>query len=222
MPGSVRPASVASVQVGPVAPLGPEGVPSGFVKTTVDGPVEVRPLGLRGDAQADLTVHGGPDKAVYFYPAEHYPRWSRDVPRHISMLVAGAFGENVTTEGLDEDFMAIGDVLRIGSAEMQVTQPRQPCFKLALRFDDSGLGRLMMQTGRTGWYARVITPGVLAAGDEIRVVRRPNPSWTISRFNRFILNRGEARSEYAEVAGLEGLAGVWKQAVRGVDQGGER
>jgi MOSC domain-containing protein YiiM len=222
MLGPNRPATVESVQVGRVAPLGPDGVTSGFVKSPVAGPVEAMPLGLRGDEQADLTVHGGLDKAVYFYPSEHYPRWGRDVPRHTPMLVAGAFGENITTAGLDEDSVSIGDVLRIGTAELQVTQPRQPCFKLGLRFDDSGLGRLMLQSGRTGWYTRVIIPGTLAAGDEIHVVRRPNPAWTIARFNRFIPRRRDARSEFAELAALEGLAEVWKQAARDADDRGER
>lgn len=222
MPLAARLVTVQSVQVGRVAPLGQDRVPSGFVKTTVSGAVEAGPLGLRGDEQADLTVHGGPDKAVYFYPSEHYRRWRQDVPRHAHMLVAGAFGENVTTAGLDEDSVSIGDVLRIGTADLQVTQPRQPCFKLALRFDDSGLGRLMMQTGRTGWYTRVLTPGLLTAGDEVRVVRRPNPAWTISRFNRFILNWRDAQGEYAELVALEGLAEVWRHTVREREHQGER
>jgi len=123
-------ARVASVQVGRIAPLGPESVPSAFVKLPVTGPVHAATLGLAGDEQADLTVHGGPDKAVYLYPSEHYPLWLRDVPRHAQTLMAGAFGENITTSGLEEATVAIGDVFRIGTAEVQVTQPRQPCFKL--------------------------------------------------------------------------------------------
>ncbi len=215
MPRTTRPEvpRVASVQVGRIAPLGWQGVPSGFVKSAVSGPVRVALLNLEGDEQADLTVHGGPDKAVYFYPSEHYPDWIRDVPRHERALVAGAFGENITSTGLDESSISIGDVFRIGSAEMQVSQPRQPCFKLGLRFDDSSLGRIMMQTGRTGWYVRVLTPGVLQAGDEIELLRRPNPDWTVSRFNRFLLNRKSPKSEIAELAALEGLADVWKQGL---------
>lgn len=201
---------VVSVQVGRIAPLGARGVPSGFVKSAVHGPVHVAPLGLAGDQQADLTVHGGPDKAVYFYPSEHYPRWAADVPRHKDTLQAGAFGENLTTIGLDEETIAIGDVFRIGSAEVQVTQPRQPCFKLGLRFGDNSLGRIMVQTGRTGWYVRVLKPGTLEAGDGIEVRRRPNPSWTIARFNAFVLSRRATKAEIAEVVGLEGLAEVWR------------
>lgn len=203
-------AVVVSVQIGRIAPLGKRGVPSGFVKSAVQGPVPAGLLGLHGDEQADLTVHGGPDKAVYFYPSEHYPRWLSDVPRHKAKLAAGAFGENLTTAGVDEDSVSVGEVFRIGSAELQVTQPRQPCFKLGLRFDDSSLGRIMMQSGRTGWYTRVLKPGVLQADDQIEILRRPNPEWTISRFNAFIQHGSQ--SEYAEFAALEGLAQVWKQA----------
>lgn len=201
--------SVVAIQVGRIAPLGSDGISSAFVKSAVAGPVQVGPLGLDGDEQADLTVHGGVDKAVYFYPSEHYPRWAADVPQHAGRLVAGAFGENITAQGIDESDIAIGDVLRIGTAELQVSQPRQPCFKLALRFDDHRLGRLMMQTGRTGWYARVLTSGVIQAGDSIQRTARPNPAWTIARFNDVIRS---GRGAFHELAGLEGLAEVWRQA----------
>ena len=204
---------VVSVQVGRIAPLGPQGVPSAFVKSAVVGPVQVGPLCLHGDEQADLTVHGGRDKAVYLYPAEHYPRWLRDLPAHELALIAGAFGENLTIAGLNEDTVSIGDVFGIGTAEMQVTQPRQPCFKLSLRFGDNNLGRIMMQTGRTGWYVRVLKPGALQAGDEIRTLRRPSRDWTISRFNRFISSRRDALGSLAELAALEGLADAWKQQI---------
>lgn len=202
------------MQTGPVAPLGPQGVPSGFVKSPVRGPVNVGPTGLLGDEQADLTVHGGPDKAVYLYPAEHYPRWTHDAPRHGPMFVPGAFGENLTTHGLEEDAVSVGQVLRIGTVELQVTQPRQPCFKLGLRFDDNSLGRMMVQSGRTGWYARVLTPGALQAGDPIHVLRVPNPKWSIARFNAFIPRRREARAQFAELAALEGVAESWQMAAR--------
>lgn len=213
---------VSSIQIGRVAPLGPHGVLSGFVKATAHGPVEAGELGLSGDEQADPTVHGGPDKAVYFYPSEHYPRWIHDVPDHEQKLVAGAFGENVTTQGLDESGVTIGEVFRIGTTELQVTQPRQPCYKLGLRFDDPSLGRIMMQAGRTGWYARVLKPGILRAGDEIQILRRPNSNWTITRFNSLIRNGRGAASELIEFAGLEGLADGWRSmAQEAIDDPGK-
>jgi len=204
--------TVISIQVGRIAPLGPEGVPSGFVKTPVSGPVEVGPLGLRGDEQADLTVHGGIDKAVYVYPSEHYASWIADVPRHEPVLVPGAFGENFTIRGIDEDAASVGQVFRIGTTELQVTQPRLPCSKLALRFDDATLGRIMMQTARTGWYMRVLKPGVVEAGDEIHILAQPNPAWTIARFARFIPVRRASLAEFAELATLEGIPEYWKYA----------
>ncbi len=205
--------SVLSLQVGRIGPLGPSAVPSGFVKTDVRGPVRAGTLGLVGDEQADLTVHGGPDKAIYFYPSEHYPLWLHDVPRHRSLLVAGAFGENVTTEGFDETTIAIGDVLRIGSAEVQVTQPRQPCFKLGLRFADNTLGRIMMQSGRTGWYVRVLVEGTMQRDDRIEVAHRPSPTWTIARFNQFILHRAGTDDDLTELVALDGLADGWREAI---------
>lgn len=208
------PAAVLSLQVGRIAPLGPEGVPSGFVKGPVTGPVQAGRLGLEGDEQADLTVHGGPDKAIYFYPSEHYANWFGDVPQHVRRLVPGAFGENVTTTGLDEATVAIGDVFRIGSAEVQVTQPRQPCFKLGLRFEDNTLGRIMMQTGRTGWYVRVLTPGELRAGDAMVRLRQTNPEWTIARFNAFLLHKRGDRAELASLAEVQPLAAGWRDGVR--------
>jgi MOSC domain-containing protein YiiM len=212
-PSSQAAFKVLSIQVGRVAPLS-GNVQSGFVKSLVQGEIQAGVLGLSGDEQADLTVHGGPDKAVYCYPFEHYARWAHDYPRHKPMLIGGGFGENLTTLGLNEETVSIGQIFRVGTAELQVTQPRQPCFKLAIRFDDGTLGRAMMRTGRTGWYVRIIKPGALRAGDQIHILHTPNPSWTIARFNTLLLNRAGStrkRDELAELAALEGLAEGWKR-----------
>lgn len=207
--------SIYSLQVGRIAPLGPDQVPSAFVKRTVSGSVQAKTHGLEGDQQADLKVHGGTDKAIYLYPSEHYPRWAADVPRHEPTLRPGAFGENITTIGFDEETVAIGDVWAVGSTQLQVSEPRQPCFKLGLRFGDNGLGRIMLQSGRSGWYMRVLQPGELKAGDEIRVLRRPNPQWTIARFNRFIPRRKDAIDDMRELAQIEGLAEGWRVEMNG-------
>jgi len=205
--------SVLSLQVGRIEPLGPEGVPSAFVKRTLSGVAIAEALGLRGDEQADLRVHGGPDKAIYFYPSEHYRQWANDVPKHAELFVPGGFGENVTTTGMDEHQVAIGDVLAIGSTEMEVTQPRQPCFKLGLRFADNTLGRIMMRSNRTGWYVRVLRVGEFQAGDEIRVIRRPSPDWTIARFNAFIVQQSATPQEMKEMSQLEALPTEWKASI---------
>lgn len=198
------PASIVSVQVGSVAPLGPPRVPSAFVKRAVVGPVRVERLGLDGDAQADLRVHGGPDKAIYCYPFKHYTEWLAEHPQAAPLLVPGGFGENLTTRGLDEPNVCIGDVLRIGSVTAQVTQPRQPCFKLGLRFADSMMLREVARSGRSGWYLRVLEPGLVQAGDLITRLDQPNPSWSIARMNRLIYSGGTA-DEFAEMAQLPGL-----------------
>ena len=201
--------SVVSVQVGQIAPLGNRHVPSAFVKRPISGPVMVQRLGLVGDQQADLRAHGGPDKAVYCYPIEHYAKWLAECPSAEPLLVPGGFGENLTTLGFDEDGVCIGDIMRIGSFTAQVTQPRQPCFKLGLRFADMQMLRAMIRSGRSGWYLRVLEPGLVEAGASITTIDRLNPSWPIVRLNRVI--RGEARpDEITELASLRGITNIKK------------
>jgi MOSC domain-containing protein YiiM len=181
-------------------------VPSAFVKTTVHGPVRAERLGLVGDEQADRRVHGGPDKAIYCYPVEHYAAWARDKPMHVALFRPGGFGENLTLQSFAEDQICIGDVLYIGGARMQVTQPRQPCFKLGLRFEDPQMLRAMIQSGRSGWYIRVLNPGEIEAGSPIAIQERPNPAWSITRFNRVFDNRRGTPDEISELAELPGLS----------------
>ncbi len=199
-------ASLLLIQVGRIAPLGPDGVPSGFIKTAVDGPVEVRVLGLAGDEQADLSVHGGPEKAVYAYPASHYPLWADEYPQHAAKFVAGGVGENLTVGGWTEADVCVGDVHAVGSARLQVCQPRQPCSKFALRFGDSLLPKAMVRNGRAGWYYRVIETGMVRAGDAIMLDDRPNRNF---RFDRLveIVNFGNATiDELQAMAVMPGIA----------------
>jgi MOSC domain-containing protein YiiM len=205
---------VISIQVGAIAPLGPDGTPSAFVKRLAPGPVEVRPLGLVGDAQADLRVHGGPDKAVYGYAVAHYSAWASDFPEHAAKLQPGAFGENLTIDGLVEDDLCVGDVHMIGSARLQVCQPRLPCFKFALRFEDPLMPRHMVRNGRSGWYYRVLEGGVLTAGDLVRLAERPNPGFP---FARLVAIAGGGRASVDELVSLskmDGLAGGLKAKAR--------
>ena len=211
VPGSPPAASVLAVHVGRARPLGPEGVPSGFVKTAVPGAVRVRTLGLQGDEQADLRVHGGVDKAVYGYAVSNYPSWRADFPAHATLFAPGGFGENLAIDGLDESGVCIGDVHAIGTARLVVSQPRQPCFKLALRFNDEQLVHAMVGNGRSGWYYRVARVGVVQAGDAVRCVERPNPAWTIARFVAGASRRAFSQSEWAELRSLEGLAQSWRE-----------
>jgi MOSC domain-containing protein YiiM len=139
-------------------------------KAPVEGPVKVRRLNVEGDRQSDLEVHGGADKAVYVYPSEHYAFWRAELPG--MDLPWGAFGENFTTEGLIEDAVHIGDRFRIGSAELAVTQPRMPCFKLGIRFGRPDIVKRFLRSGRTGFYLAVTREGEVAAGDTVASIGR--------------------------------------------------
>lgn len=203
-----------SVHVGKVAPLGPEDVPSGFVKHSITVPVNVAALGLEGDAQADLSVHGGPEKAVYGYSLAHYADWRRDYPQHAATLVPGGFGENLCIDGLQESDVYVGDVQRIGSCILQVCQPRQPCFKLALRFQDKLMPKAMIRTGRAGWYYRVLKPGTIVAGDDVQLDDRPNPDFPFARLVELISHGAATPAELNRLKDMQGLASSWQKKAR--------
>jgi MOSC domain-containing protein YiiM len=141
-----------------------QAVTTGIFKAPVAGRVALRKLNLDGDGQADLTVHGGEYKAVYCYSAEHYAYWNRELARELPM---GMFGENFTTERLLESDVNLGDRFRVGSAEVVVTQPRLPCYKLGIRFGADDMVKRFLASGRTGFYLAVIREGIVGAGDEI-------------------------------------------------------
>jgi MOSC domain-containing protein YiiM len=147
-------------------------------KTPVDHRVQLGLENLVGDQQSDLTVHGGPSKAVYAYPAEHYPHWRNELDN--SELSWGAFGENFTTEGLFEAEVMIGDRFRIGTAELRVTQPRMPCFKLGIRFGRADMVKRFHRSGRNGFYFAVVTPGDVGPGDQIERVGRDERGLTVA------------------------------------------
>ena len=213
-------AILSSVRTGRVAPLGPDGVPSGFVKQAVDGPVAVNPLGLDGDQQADLTVHGGPEKAVYGYAGGHYALWRAEQPQHAARMIEGAMGENLTIAGLDESGICVGDVHAIGTALLQVCQPRQPCFKMALRFEDKRLPKAFVKSGRAGWYYRVLRPGTIARGDAVTLQDRPHPDFAFTRLIQIIYHGRVMPEELERMAAMDGLASQWRDQARAQLQGG--
>ena len=147
-------------------------------KEPVQGAVRVTSLNLDGDAQSDLSVHGGPDKAVYAYPAEHYDYWQRELD--VDALPWAAFGENLTTSGILEPDLAIGDRVRVGSAELMVTQPRLPCFKLGIRFGRDDMVKRFLQSGRSGFYFAVVREGEITAGDRLEIAVRDTRGVTVS------------------------------------------
>lgn len=157
-------------------------VTTGIFKEPVAGRVRIQRHNLDGDKQADLSVHGGPEKAVYLYPVEHYACWRNDLPE--MELPWGMFGENLTTEGLVEEAVNIGDRLRVGTAEVVVTQPRMPCQKLAIKFDRPDIIKRFLASGRTGFYLRVLQAGEVGAGDAIEQISRDENDLSIADITR--------------------------------------
>jgi len=160
-------------------------VSTGIFKEPVAGPVMVRRDNLDGDRQADLTVHGGPNKAVYGYASEHYPYWRKQYPQ--MELPWGVFGENLTTEGVSEDSLHIGDTVRVGSAVLRVVQPRQPCYKLQIRFGRDDIIQRFLVSGRSGFYFSIVEEGEVEAGSAIEVLSRDENQVTIADINRLYL-----------------------------------
>jgi MOSC domain-containing protein YiiM len=195
---------VASIHAGKIAPLGPKSVPSAFVKSAQAGPVTVTPLGIVGDEQADLSVHGGPDKAVYGYGLLNYAAWRAEYPRHSSLFVPGGLGENLAIDGMTEADLCVGDVHGIGTVRLQ------PCFKFALRFGDKHMPKAMVRNGRSGWYYRVLEPGVIVAGDRVELQERPNPTFSFARLVE--MTRGQATTaELKQMLDMPGLALNWQK-----------
>jgi MOSC domain-containing protein YiiM len=166
-------------------------VQTGIFKDPVDRPVTISKLNLTGDQQADVTVHGGAAKAVYGYPAEHYEYWREELPE--VSFSWGKFGENLTTEGLREDTLCIGDRLRVGSAVLTVTQPRMPCYKLALRFERDDMIKRFLTSRRSGFYFSVIEEGEVRAGSEVEILSRDPHRVAVVDIAR--LYRGQTRDQ---------------------------
>jgi MOSC domain-containing protein YiiM len=181
---------------------------TGIFKEPVQGQVMMRKLDLDGDRQADLSVHGGPYKAVYAYPVEHYSFWRKELPE--MDLTWGAFGENLTTEGLDEAGAHIGDCFRIGEATVMVTQPRMPCFKLAAKFQRDDILKRFLASGRSGFYFSVIEEGLIEAGDAIERIHEDENGITVSDINKLDRN-GKDLALMRRVTRLEPLPADWRE-----------
>ena len=163
-------------------PFGPQGEPSAIAKHPVTRPLQLTLLGLGGDEQGDRLHHGGPDKALHHYPADHYPRWREDLPQVAAECWGiGTFGENLAPAGLTEDQVCIGDTFRLGPTLLQISQIRQPCWKLNVRLGVADMAQRVQDLVRTGWYYRVLATGEVAPGMELRLVDRPHPEWSLTR-----------------------------------------
>jgi MOSC domain-containing protein YiiM len=180
---------------------------SAIWKAPVSGTVLAGRLGLSGDAVANTKVHGGPDQALLMYAAAHYPVWEAELGRPMG---PGAFGENLTVDGLDEDSTCIGDVIELGGVTLQVTQPRQPCATLARRHQVPDMIAIVRRNGRSGWYLRVLAGGPVEADQAIRLAERPNPAWTVRRAAHAYMARERHPAEALELSACVGLSEGWK------------
>ncbi|APH59165.1 MOSC domain-containing protein [Granulibacter bethesdensis] len=204
--------SLLHVLVGRSAPLGERQVPSAIDKRPVAGALQAYRNGFAEDDQADRRVHGGPDKALHHYPVEHYAMWRQEEGEH-PLLRPGGFGENLSSLGIMEEDVALGDVFRLGGALLEVSQSRQPCWKLNARF---GLGKMALrvqETGRTGWYYRVLEEGMIRAGDRFQLLERRSPAWTLQRVWNVLYVDSMNRDELSEMAALPHLPEGWQRAV---------
>jgi len=202
--------TLISLQVGlPRIVPGHDGnVTTGIFKHPVEGRVEMRTLNLDGDRQADLTVHGGQDKAVYGYPSEHYPYWKKQLPG--VGLPWGSFGENLTTSGLDEKTVHIGDRFAMGGAEVVITQPRLPCFKLNLKFGREDMVKRFLASHRSGFYFRVLREGEVGAGDEIVSLHQDENRVSVRDIVGLYLGENTSRELRERALRVEYLAKVWR------------
>jgi MOSC domain-containing protein YiiM len=183
-------------------------VSTGIFKEPVAGPVVLRTLNLDGDRQADLSVHGGPSKAVYAYPSEHYEYWKNELPD--MELRWGMFGENFTTSGLHEAELGIGDKFRVGSAVVMATQPRMPCYKLGIKFGRPDILRRFLASGRTGFYFAVLQEGEVAAGDAIVLLERNKDTLKIDDITRLYVKDKHDIDSRRRAVSLEALPESWR------------
>jgi MOSC domain-containing protein YiiM len=187
-------------------------VTTGIFKEPVEGHIMVRKLNLDGDRQADLSVHGGPDKAVYAYPAEHYDYWRGELPD--MNLPWGMFGENLTTEGLLEDKVNVGDRFQIGSAVLMVTQPRMPCYKLVLKFGRDDIVKRFLRSRRTGFYFSVIEEGKVGASDAIEFVSRDENKVTVADITRLYVGERNNLEMLHRAVHVNALPEGWRDHFR--------
>lgn len=203
---------IADMYAGRPRPLDDRGRLSAIAKSALAGPWQISATGLAGDEQADLANHGGVEKAVHHYPRDHYATWAAELPVAAPLLKAApAFGENISTLGMTEANVHVGDIYRIGDVVLQVSQGRQPCWKLNARFGVPDMARRVQSSGRTGWYYRVLAPGEIRPGDNLQLVDRPQPGWPLARVTELLYHRTLAYDDLAALAEIPQLAAGWRK-----------
>lgn len=204
--------TIDALLTGKARRFGAKGEPSAIDKRAVEGRRAVGALGIAGDEQADLSVHGGPDKAIHHYPRDHYGWWAETIGDHALLQDAGAFGENISTSGLTESAACIGDRYRLGSALVEISQGRQSCWKLGHRFGIATLPATVVTSRRGGWYYRVIEDGAVGAGDALELMERPLPDWSVERVFHLLIGGAGKREPAAlrALAAMDLLAANWR------------
>lgn len=204
--------AIRALMTGKTRRFGDNGEPSAIAKRAVVGERHVGFLGIDGDEQADLTVHGGTDKAIHHYPRDHYGWWADMLGDHPLLAGPGAFGENISTEGLVERDACIGDRYRLGSALVEISQGRQPCWKLGHRFGVASVTATVVTSRRSGWYYRVIEEGTVSAGDVLELVARPLPDWSVEHVFGLLVGGAGKRQPAAlrALSDMDLLATTWR------------
>jgi len=203
--------ALASLRTGRTGPLGNDGATSAIAKRPVAEKLVLTPTGLAGDEQADRRHHGGPEKAVHHYPAEHYECWRERLPDiDPTRFETGGFGENLSTRGLTEATVCIGDRFGLGTAVIEVSQARQPCWKLNLRFGRADMAEQVQQSGMTGWYYRVIEPGQVSPDDRLTLLERPQADWPLARILDIFYHDPLNAEALARLAELVSLSDSWR------------
>lgn len=210
---------VISIQVGLPKTLGTKNAPNpldrpwttGFYKAAIAGKVWLSKTNIEGDGQADLENHGGLEKAVLAYGAAHYPGWRESL--QLPDLGFGAFGENLTVVGQTEADVCIGDIYEFGEAQLQVSQPRQPCWKLSRRLRVKDLAQQVIRNGKSGWYFRVLKEGYIEPGQNLILGDRPHPEWPIPRAHDVMHHQRKNKTAIAELLACPALSSSWKQTL---------
>lgn len=185
--------------------------PSAIGKKPIAGPLEMNENGFLLDDQADKEVHGGPEKAIHQYASEHMEYWKTQFPEKAGLFKSGCFGENISSTGVTEDNLHLGDILQIGLAKVQVCQGRQPCWKLSAHIDEPRMAPSFQKTGKTGWYYRIIEAGSISVGDDISLIERSHDDWPLSRLIKERFNPRMEPELATELAGNMVLSESWRK-----------
>ncbi|KAF2666019.1 PK beta-barrel-protein domain-containing protein-like protein [Microthyrium microscopicum] len=208
---SIHHGTLREIRTGRIKPAFNLPNPTAIFKTPVSGPIKVGPLGLQGDQQS-FKDHGGIEKALLQYCSAHYEDWEREIPESKSLIGPGGFGENLVCDAVDETSVCVGDVVRIGRTVLvAVTEPRQPCYMLNHRFKCKDMSLRAQESGRTGWLYRVLREGYIEAGDEMVLVARPNPDWSIRRVQHYLYKDMKNEEAMKELVVLDGLGEAIKK-----------